>query len=53
MFGSRDSWRITNSVPNQGESAILPLFNGLGVLSSVSNKEKLFTENFSKNSECI
>ena len=31
-------------------SAIPPLFNGLEVLSSASDKAKLFTENFSKNS---
>ena len=33
-----------------GESAIPPLFNVLEVLSSVSDKAKLFAENFSKNS---
>ena len=33
-----------------GESAIPPLFNVLEVLSSASDKAKLFAENFSKNS---
>ena len=34
----------------QGKSAIPPLFYGSKVLSSVSDKAKLFPENFSKNS---
>ena len=49
-LGSRDFWRIANSVLNKGKSAIPPLFNGPEVLSSASAKAKLFTENFSKNS---
>ena len=49
-LGSRDFWRIANSVLNQGKSAIPPLFNGPEVLSSASDKAKLFAENFSKNS---
>ena len=49
-LGSRDFWRIANSVLNKGKSAIPPLFNGLEVLSSASDKAKLFAENFSKNS---
>ena len=49
-FGSCDFWRIANSVLNKGESAIPPLFNGPEVLSSASDKAKLFAENFSKNS---
>ena len=49
-LGSRDFWRITNSVLNKGKSAIPSLFNGLEVLSSASDKTKLFGENFSKNS---
>ena len=48
--GSRDFWRIANSVLNKGKSAIPPLFNGPEVLSSTSDKAKLFAENFSKNS---
>ena len=49
-LGSRDFWRIANSVLNKGKSAIPPLFNGPEVLSSASDKAKLFTENFSLNS---
>ena len=49
-LGSRDFWRIANSVLNKGKSAIPPLFNGREVLSSASDKVKLFTKNFSKNS---
>ena len=47
-LGSRDFWRIANSVLNKGKSAIPPLFNGPEVLSSASDKAKLFAENFSK-----
>ena len=39
-----------NSVLNKGKSAIPPLFNGPEVLSSASDKAKLFAKNFSKNS---
>ena len=49
-LGSRDFWRIANSVLSKGKSAIPSLFNGPGVLSSASDKAKLFAENFSKNS---
>ena len=49
-LGSRDFWRIANSVLNKGKSAIPPLFNGPEVLSSASDKAKLLAENFSKNS---
>ena len=49
-LGSRDFWRIANSVLNKGKSAIPPLFNGPEVLSSASDKAKLFAENFSVNS---
>ena len=49
-LGSRDFWRIANSVLNQGKSTIPPLFNGPEVLSSASDKVKLFAKNFSKNS---
>ena len=48
--GSRNFWRISNSVLNKGISAISSLFNGLEVLPSASDKAKLFAENFSKNS---
>ena len=46
-LGSLDFWRIANSVLNKGKSAIPPLFNGPEVLSSASDKAKLFAENFS------
>ena len=49
-LGFRDFWRIANSVLNKDKSAIPPLFNGPEVLSSASDKAKLFAENFSKNS---
>ena len=49
-LGSRDFWRIANSVLNKGKSPIPPLFNGLEELSSASDKAKLFAENFCKNS---
>ena len=47
---SRDFWRISNSVLNNGKAAALPLFNGLEVLSYVSDKAKLLAKNFSNNS---
>ena len=49
-IGSHDFWRIANSVLIKDKSAIPPLFNGLEVLSSASDKAKLFAENFSMNS---
>ena len=49
-LGSRDFWRIANSVLNKGKSAMPPLFNGPEVLSSASDKAKLFAEYFSLNS---
>ena len=49
-LGSRDFWRIANSVLNKGKSAIPPLFNRLEVLSSASDKAKLFAKKFPKNS---
>ena len=49
-LGCHDFWRIANNVLNKGKSAIPPLFIGLEVLSSVSDKAKLFAENLSKNS---
>ena len=50
-LGSRDFWRIANSILNKGKSAIPPLFNDPEVLSSASDKAKLFTKNFCKNSD--
>ena len=49
-LGSRDFWRIVNSVLNKGKFAIPPLFSGSKVLFSASDKAKLFGKNFSKNS---
>ena len=49
-LGSRGFWQIANSVLNKGKSAIPPLFNEPEVLSSASDKAKLFAENFSLNS---
>ena len=49
-IGSRDFWPIANSVLNKGKSAMPPLFSGLEVLSSASDKAKLFPKKFSKNS---
>ena len=49
-LGSRDFWQITNNVLNESKSAIPPLFNGLELLPSASDKAKLFAEKFSKNS---
>ena len=48
-FGSRDFWRIANSVLNKGKSAIPLLYLNTEVLSSASDKAKLFAVNFSKN----
>ena len=48
--GSRDFWQIANSVLNKGKSVIPLLFNDPEVLSSPSDKEKLFAENFSNKS---
>ena len=49
-LGSGDFWRIASRVFSKGKPAIPPPFNSLEVLSSASNKAKLFAENFSKNS---
>ena len=49
-LGCRDFWRIANSVFNIGKYAIPLLFNGPEMLSSASDKAKLFAENFSLNS---
>ena len=48
--GSCDFWRLANSVLNKGKSTIPLLFNSLELLSSASDKAKLFAENFSKSS---
>ena len=49
-LGSRDFWRIANSVLNKGKSVSPPLFDGPEVLSSAPDKAKLFVENVCKNS---
>ena len=49
-LGSRDFCQIANSVTNKGKSGIPLLFNDLQVLSSASNKAKLFAKSFSKSS---
>ena len=49
-LGCHDFWQIANSVLNKCKSAMCFLFNGRNVLSSASNKGKLFAENFSKGS---
>ena len=49
-LGHLDFRRIVNSVLNKGKSVIPPLFKDPEVLSSASEKAKLFAENFSQNS---
>ena len=49
-LGCQEFWQIASSVINKGKSAIPPLFINPEVLSSASDKAKLFAENFSKNS---
>jgi len=49
-LGSRDFWRIYNSVINKGKSSIPPLFNGPEVLTSSMDKAELFAKIFSTNS---
>ena len=49
-LGSRDFLQIANSILNTGKSATPPLFNGPEMLSSTSDKAKLFAKNFLKNS---
>ena len=49
-FSSCDFWQIANSVLNKGKSAIPLIFNSPEVLSSESDKTKLFAENSSKDS---
>ena len=41
-LGSRDFWQIANTVLNKSKSVMRPLFNGLEVFPSASDKEKLF-----------
>ena len=45
-LSSRNFWQIAYSVLNKGKFAIPPLFSGLEVLSSASDKAKLFAKTF-------
>ena len=49
-LGSRDFWQIANSVLNKSNSVIPLQFNKPELLSSASDKGKLFAKNFSNNS---
>ena len=49
-LSSQDFWLIAGSVLNKSKSAIAPLFNSPEMLSSASDKVKLFAENFAQNS---
>ena len=48
--GFQAFWQIPNIVLNRGKSIIPPLFNGLEMLPSASDKSKLFAKIFSKDS---
>ena len=50
QIGTRDFWRITNSILNRGKSTIPPLFNGPEVLTSSKDKANLFANRFASNS---
>ena len=43
--GSRDFWRISNSVFNEGKSAINSLFNGHEVFDKANLIAKIFSDN--------
>ena len=47
--GSLDFWKIAKSILNKSNSALSPLFIDPRVLSSASDKAKLFAKSFSKN----
>ena len=49
-LGSHDFRRIADSVLNKSKSAVPPLVDCPRIFSSASDKAKLFSENFSKNS---
>ena len=50
-LGFWDFWHIANSVLKKGKRKVIPpLFNSLEVLSSASDRAKLFSKNFSKDS---
>ena len=46
-LGSRDFWRIFNSVYNKGKSVIPPLLHGSDFVTSPKDKAELFAKNFS------
>ena len=48
--GSQHFRLLANSVLNKSKSALPPQFNRVEVLSSASDKAKLFAKNFSENS---
>ena len=48
-LGSGEFWQNARNLLDKGKSATPALFNGEEVLSSASDKAKLFAENFSKN----
>ena len=45
---SGEFWQNASNLLNKGKSAIPPLFSGEEVLSSASDKAKLFAENFAE-----
>ena len=47
-LGFQDFWQIADIVLNKGKSAMPPLFSGPELVSSASDKAKLFAENFSQ-----
>ena len=49
-LGSREFWRITNKILNRGKSPIPTIINGPEVISSSSDKAKLFGSIFASNS---
>ena len=48
-LGSRDFWKIFNSISNKGKSAIPPLFDGLNVITSAKDKAELLARSFASN----
>ena len=50
-LGSREFWKITNKVLNRGKTSVVPtVINGPELLSSASDKAKLFATNIAANS---
>ena len=45
-LGSQDFWQMANSVLGKGKFAIPPLFKGLQLLSSASDKAQFLAKNF-------